>query len=362
MILRPLIAFLWCACLFAQEEEKKPSSIDASFFYGTILEHNKDIAHLITGHPIGTIVSYNRRTYGFNEWEARYNYPDWGFSFVYQDLKNQYLGENYGVYGHLGFYFLNRKLMARIGQGVAVASNPFDLDSNFRNSAYGTRLLSSTFVMLNYTQPNIIDRIGLQMGVSLVHYSNANVKAPNNSTNSFTFNLGFNYQLDEEFPEYIPETKSHYSEPIKFNLVLRSGVNESDYVGLGQRSFLVVSSFIDKKINHKSSFQLGADFFFSKFLKDQIKYQSIAFPYFGVKGDEDWKRIGVFAGHELRFNKNALVTQFGYYVYYPYDFEGRTYIRAGLKRYFGKNIFGSITLKSHAAKAEAVEFGIGIRL
>ena len=362
MILRPLIAFLWCACLFAQEEEKRPSSVDASFFYGTILEHNKDIAHLITGHPIGAIVSYNRRTYGFNEWEARYNYPDWGFSFVYQDLKNQYLGENYGVYGHFGFYFLNRKLMTRIGQGVAVASNPFDLDNNFRNSAYGTRLLSSTFVMLNYTQPNIVDRIGLQLGVSLVHYSNANVKAPNNSTNSFTFNLGLNYQLDEEFPEYIPETKSRYSEPIKFNLVLRSGVNESDYVGLGQRSFLVVSSFIDKRINHKSSFQLGADFFFSKFLKDQIEYQSIAFPYFGVKGDEDWKRIGVFAGHELRFNKNALITQFGYYLYYPYDFEGRTYIRAGLKRYFSKNIFGSITLKSHAAKAEAVEFGIGIRL
>ena len=354
------VAIFWTLVITAQEQ--KPYSIDANFFYGTILQHNKDISHLITGHPTGAILSYNRKTYGFKDWEARYNYPDYGFSFVYQNLHNEFLGHNYGVYGHFNFYFLNRNVMFRVGQGVAYASNPFDLENNFRNNAYGTRLLSSTYLMLNYHKTNILDRLGVQAGISLVHYSNANIKAPNSSTNSFTFNVGLNYQFDQDsFPEYIPATASKYSEPIKWNLVLRSGINEGDYIGLGQQPFLVVSSFIDKRINHKSSFQVGADFFFSKFLKDEIEYLAIAFPQFGVTADQDWKRIGAFLGHELRFNNNALVTQLGYYVYYPYDFEGRTYIRAGLKRYFGKKIFGSITLKAHGAKAEAVEFGIGIR-
>ena len=45
-----------------------------------------------------------------------------------------------------------------------------------------------------------------------------------------------------------------------------------------------------------------------------------------------------------------------------YDFEGQVYNRIGLKRYFGDKFFGAITLKSHGAKAEAVEFGIGVRL
>jgi hypothetical protein len=58
----------------------------------------------------------------------------------------------------------------------------------------------------------------------------------------------------------------------------------------------------------------------------------------------------------------SIVTQLGYYVYYPFDFEGRTYLRIGLKRYFGKKLFGAITLKTHGAKAEAVEIGIGVRL
>jgi hypothetical protein len=57
-----------------------------------------------------------------------------------------------------------------------------------------------------------------------------------------------------------------------------------------------------------------------------------------------------------------LLTQVGYYAYYPYKFEGRVYLRLGLKYYFTKNIFGAITLKTHAAKAEAVEFGVGIRI
>ncbi|MFK7814159.1 MAG: acyloxyacyl hydrolase, partial [Maribacter sp.] len=48
--------------------------------------------------------------------------------------------------------------------------------------------------------------------------------------------------------------------------------------------------------------------------------------------------------------------------YYPFDFEGKVYNRMGLKRYFGDKWFGEISLKSHGAAAEAVEFGIGIRL
>ena len=64
----------------------------------------------------------------------------------------------------------------------------------------------------------------------------------------------------------------------------------------------------------------------------------------------------------LLLNKTSLITQLGYYVYYPFDFEGRTYVRIGLKRYFAKKWFGALTLKSHGAKAEGVEFGVGVRL
>jgi hypothetical protein len=64
----------------------------------------------------------------------------------------------------------------------------------------------------------------------------------------------------------------------------------------------------------------------------------------------------------LFINKLSVILQAGYYVYYPVEVEGRVYERLGLKRYFKDKWFASISLKAHAAKAETVAFGIGIRL
>ncbi|NNE31482.1 MAG: acyloxyacyl hydrolase [Winogradskyella sp.] len=362
-LFKALLYLISLSC-FSQTEEIKPFSVDLSPFYGTILEHNPDISHLITGHPTGFVLSYNRKTYGFNEWERRYNYPDWGFSLTYQDMQNPYLGENIGLYGHFNFYFLNRNLVFRIGQGIAYANKPYDKNDNFINNAYGSHLLSTTFLKFDYIKEDIYKGLGFNAGFTVIHYSNANVKAPNNSTNTFAFSAGLNYLFDaEDFPEYIPEgERTKYSEPFTYNFVLRSGINESDINGSGQYPFFVLTAFVDKRVNHKSTFLAGTELFVSYFLKEYIKHQSIAFPENNIESGTDFKRVGVFVGHELRFNKVAFITHLGYYVYWPVAFENRIYNRLGLKRYFSNKVFGVINVHSHGAKAEAVEFGIGLRL
>ena len=78
-------------------------------------------------------------------------------------------------------------------------------------------------------------------------------------------------------------------------------------------------------MSHVSAIQLGVDVFFSKFLEELIYYKSVSFPEENVSGDEDYERVGLFAGHELFINKMSVVTQLGYYIYYPFDFEGRMY-------------------------------------
>ena len=77
----------------------------------------------------------------------------------------------------------------------------------------------------------------------------------------------------------------------------------------------------------------------------------------------DFKRAGVFIGYELQINKLAPFVNLGYYYYNPSSFGDTLYNRIGLKRYFGKKeeIYGLLSVKSHAAKAEALEFGIGYR-
>lgn len=363
---KTLILFLFCTYFisFSQTESTKTSaSIDVNYFKGNIALHNDGILHLITGHPEGIIVGWNKKTFGEKQWEQRFNYPDYGFSFSYQNLKNKALGNNYALYGHYNFYFFKRNLMFRIGQGLAYTSNPYDKQTNFKNIAFGSRIMSSTFAMLNYKKERIIDKFGIQVGLAFIHYSNANVKAPNTSINSITLNLGVTYNFDDVDSIFIDDidTDEKFTEPVRYNIVFRSGANESDVVGSGQFPFYIVSGYADKRLNHKSALQFGVDLFFSKFLKEFIFFQSVAFPALNIDQETDYKRVGIFIGHELFIHKMSLITQLGYYVYYPFDFEGRTYQRIGLKRYFGEKWFGAITVKTHAAKAEAVEFGVGIR-
>lgn len=354
-----LIGFL----SFSQEKVNSNSYLDLNYFGGNIALHNNDILHLIKGHPEGFVFSFNKKTFGEKAWEQRYNYPEFGASFVFQDLKNDVLGNNYGLYAHYNFYFLKRNLMLRIAQGLVYNTNPYNKIENPKNIAFGSHLLSSTYLMLNYKKERLYNRLGLQTGFTLVHYSNANVKAPNTSVNTIAFNVGLTYNFDPEDSEFINDLDDEkFTEKIRYNFAFRSGINQSDVIGSEQFPFYVLSAYADKRLGHFSAIQFGADVFFSNFLKELIYYQSVSYPELNVSGDEDYKRVGLFAGHELFINKLSVVTQLGYYVYYPYDFEGRTYIRIGLKRYFGEKLFGAVTLKSHGAKAEAVEFGIGVRL
>ncbi|MEY8019524.1 acyloxyacyl hydrolase [Muriicola sp. SD30] len=365
MKIRILLLCLLCFSLGYAQQEDTPVywNMDVTPFYGSILLHNTDISHLIREHPSGVIFGFNKQTFGHEGWEAPFNFPDTGVSLVYQDMKNSTLGHNLGVYLHYNFYLLKRKLQFRIGQGIAYNTNPYNKEENFRNNAYGSHLMSSTFLVFNYHRPRLYKNLGVKAGISLIHYSNANVKAPNTSTNTFAFNAGLIYDLkggtNEEF---IRKEQPEIRESVKMNLVFRSGINESDIINSGQYPFYIFSAYADKRLGKFSAIQLGSDVFYSNFLKELIRFQSISFPELEVDPATDFKRVGIFVGHELFINKLSVITQLGYYVYYPFDFEGQVYNRVGVKRYFGDKWFAALSLKSHAAKAEAVELGIGIRL
>ncbi len=126
---------------------------------------------------------------------------------------------------------------------------------------------------------------------------------------------------------------------------------------------MTLSAYADKQLNQKSTLQGGVELFFSRALEEYIYYQSVAFPQGNTSGDEDSKRAGIFLGHQLSFRKLSLITQLGYYFYFPYeDYADQIYNRVGLQREIYKDLFGSVTVRSHGFNAEAVEFSLGYRL
>jgi len=219
-----LLVWGFIVSFFVGSSQTKSSStfLDVNYFRGSIPIHNVDILHLVQGHPEGVVIGWNHRTDGKKEWEQRYNYPDYGASFMFQDLKNEVLGNTFGFYGHFNFYFLKRRLMLRVGQGIVVATNPYDKTSNPKNIAFGSKLLASPYLMLNYKKPNILGPIGIQSGVVLSHASNGNFSAPNTSVNTIALNIGMNYDLDTKkilFEE--PKEMLEVYKALKSNTVFR---------------------------------------------------------------------------------------------------------------------------------------------
>lgn len=356
-----LLLLMGTVVAFGQDQSKLDSYWSMELFGGSIIKHNKDVTQLVRAHPWGLMASYNFRTHGQNYWQQVYGYPDWGFTLMYQDFDNTTLGQSIAVYGHYSFKFFKRHLEFKVGQGISFNTNPFDLVDNFKNTAFGSHLMSSTFFILNYQQP-ITAALGIHAGVGLLHQSNGNSRAPNNGNNMVLFNFGASYDFDTETVyEYQRQDWQDFSEPVHFNGMFRIGWNESDYLSLGQHPFIAIGAYVDKRLGYTSSVLLGAEYFYSESLATEIEYVAAAFPN-RLDGNENGSRIGLFAGHELHLGAISLPAHLGYYVYWPYQYQSRIYVRIGVKYAFYKNLFATISLKAHGAKAEGIEWGIGYRI
>jgi len=346
------------------QDFKDTDGIDVNFFHGNIMLHSPDLAQVITGHPDGVMVSFFKKTHGDEEWHAIYNFPDYGAYFLYEDFKSEILGKNYAVGAFYNFYFLKRHLSLKVAQGIAYTTNPYNKVTNSKNTAFGAPLMANTDFALNYKKENVIDKFGFQAGLIFTHFSNGRLKSPNSGINTYNINFGINYNFENapNKPKDSVALQMKLTEPIRYNFLLRTGFNESPNVGSGQKPFYHIGFYADKRLNRKSALQLGTELFLTTSNKEYIKYRAIAFPEDGVTVGTDYKRVGVFIGHELFINRLSIEAQLGYYVYQPYKFDIPVYDRLGIKYYISKKIFTGVAVKTHGFFAEALEIALGARL
>ena len=356
-----LLLLFFCAALLAQHGPT--DNLEISVFRGNVLKHTPYVGHLMAGHPRGVMLSWNKKTYGEKEWQRAYNYPDYGFSLLYHDNQNPVLGDVYALSAHYNFYFLNRHAFLRISQGLAMATNPYDKETNYKNNAFGSRFMSANIFMLGFKKDDWIGRFGIQAGLLFTHFSNGRIKSPNSGINSYLFQVGVNYNVKPSRTYLRDSLTAHVRQPIAFNAVLRTGVSESPVANSGQKPFYHAGLYADKRISRKSAIQLGADVFFSQYLKEYIRYKSVAYPdQPPLDPETDYRRVAAVFGHELLINRLTVETQLGLYVYKPFKYESDVYQRVGVRYYFLPKVFAALSLKAHGGRAEAIETGIGVRL
>lgn len=372
MIVRKIIfIFYLISCLFATAQKDKHFSVQVEHIYSSILSHKASISHLAISHPQGFSISYNKKTTTKDSILTTYNYPDYGVTFTYQDYKNEILGKSYGLQFHYNFYFGNRtknnQYYFKLAQGISYITNPFNLEKNNKNVAIGSHINANTTFGFHYKRKNIFNGLDGTIGIQLIHNSNGSTKPPNAGLNTISLTTGLNYNFDNKYPiDYsIKHTVKNIQkkEPIRYNFQVSGGINSSDNLLNQQFPYYTITAYADKKLNSKNTLQLGSEVFFSKFLQELIKYNAIAYPEKSEEtGNADYKRVSLIAGYEFAIHKLSIMTQLGYYVYYPYKYETRYYERLGVKRFLSNKIFATISIKAHAFAAESVDLGIGIRL
>ncbi|MBZ9777905.1 acyloxyacyl hydrolase [Psychroflexus sp. CAK8W] len=357
-----LSILLLSICGLAQK--KRSDVFHADYLYGRIMRHSPQILHLIQGPTHGILFSWERKTYGDKDWQQLYNYPSYGASLLIQDMGSPELGRVYSLHGEYRFFFWERKLSLKAGLGAGYIPNTYDPETNPKNTAYGSALTASIIFGLEYRFENIFDLpLDLKFGGFLVHYSNGKTKSPNTSTNNYGLQAGLSYKLSEAERAYKTSILEPVSTSWSWDIIAASGANDSGIWGEANEAFLTLTTSVNKRLSHRSRLNLGLDAFFTPSVKTFIQYRASAFPEEDqFQGDEDWRRVGLFLGHELYLGQWSVISQVGYYVYYPIEYLDREYIRVGLRRYITDKFYVSLMLKSHYSKAEAIEYGIGLRL
>ncbi len=348
----------------SQTETIKHNSIETDLFFGRPIEHDKKLKDAIDGNSYGVLLSFNAISTKNTTFNKLYKYPKRGFSFLYQNFNSDVLGEVFGGYRHFSYNLKNAptsNLKLVTGFGLGYATKSYDAITNPNNHAIGSKLLASAYLKLQFFQLLKKERLRINTGISLIHFSNIAFKNPNLGINTVNLNLGFNYLLEPiKFqPQQEKTAINELDKKIHFNLILRGGYNESLEIDSGLFPFYTVTFYANKTITKFSDITFGTDYFKSEFLKNHIKNKNLEE---GTSYNEnDYARVGVFVGHELIQNNFSFVSQIGYTVYYPFPYVSRVYERFGLKYKLGKHLFSEVTMKINLFRAEALEIGLGYK-
>ena len=339
----------------------RPPLVLGAYAQGSfILNHTYAIQHLVASHPTGFELNAQRQTLGAAPWHGWYKYPKVGLALVYYDYHNPLLGRSYAATVYLSKPFLRTRrqdLSFRLGTGLAWFTNPFDIQTNRKNTIVSSALNATLQMRLEYDYA-LSPHLGLLLGLALNHYSNGATTKPNFGVNLPSVVLGLNYH--QQRPAPTARTLAPAPADVGHNFFLAStslGYKQRD---VGDYTKYLVNSLTvaaGRRVNRKSNLLVGLEGFYDRSLlsaqKDTARRQDNLV---------DVKKAGVFLGHELLFGRLAFASHLGFYVYNPYKSNGFYYERLGLKYQFTSVVFGAVDLKVHRGTADVIEFKAGVKL
>ena len=346
-------------CSFVANAQVQNYNIEGNLNYGIIYPHHKSIQYHVR-KPIAAVnINLLKRTKGDQKWHRHFNYPEYGIGLHASNLGNSRIyGNVYALYGVYSHPFFNKDffLGGRLNFGTSWVTKTFDIEDNHKNQAIGSHLNIYFKLALN-GHIHLNKTLLLTSTLGFSHYSNGHVDAPNTGLNTITMSSGIKYYFRS--PQYSTqkiEGKNSIQKKNKVSVIGSMGLKKLSVFYRNTHFTSSIAVDYIRRVGAKSAFGAGIDGFYDGSLKLVAKNRDKNFT------PDYLYRAGIHFLYELNVNQFALNLSLGKYFYTKFPSLKTFYNRVGLKYYASNNYVINMTLKSHGARADFIEFGLGYYL
>ena len=186
--------------------------------YGFFYHHHFEMERFNSHFPAFE-ASFYKSTFGEKEWHTLYNYPYIGCTFYHSTLGGfDELGSVYALYPFINYPIVpgeRAQLTFKVGVGLGWLTNKFDHLENHYNFSIGSHLNAAVNLSFEYRQ-ELFPRMWSVASFGLTHFSNGAIKSPNYGLNTFSGALGFAFYLRDPRSNFTPSSRPEYY-PFEFD-------------------------------------------------------------------------------------------------------------------------------------------------
>ena len=351
-----LLLIIDLAC--SAQSDKRSFIIGTKMHTGMSLPFYKALAYLSREDLLAFDLSLSFPPDGTSFWDKLYHYPRNGIGFSGWSLgNNEVFGSAYVLYHFISFPIKKTEKFSfnyQISYGGAYLSKKFDIYDNPINRAIGSH--ANIFLRLGVdSRIRIFPHSELVIEAGAFHLSNGKTRSPNYGINAGSVSIGFNHlfnnlNLIKPDPE-IPAMGKRNVQSVVFSAGAKA------YDNLLNNRYLTSSLTynFERLLNHRRKIGLGADLFYDASIEEGLAVEEgITEPEFS-----NLVRLGLHASYFIRYKQLMMGVQLGHYLYSRFTVLTPLYSRISVQYLVTKNIFGSVSIKSHFGKADCMEWGIG---
>ena len=325
---------------------------------GFLAAHRGVMAHMPKNLAVAGEFSYVFRTRGFKAYQRVYKFPAYGATLFYGQVGNQELLGNFtGAYGFAELpmvSFRNYRMDFKLGLGLGYNANPYHPVNNPLNVALATKI--NGLMCLSIKSSYSFRKNSFNAGLDITHFSNAAWKVPNFGINMPFISVGYARALNSVpyFDSYEGDVMTPMGLPYDRWLYSATAIlSAKQMMPIGGRRYPVYALNLSAKhfFGYKAGLELALDLISKQAILD---YQ----PYI-VKSQLDILQVGAYAAYLVPLDRFHFVFGMGAYLRDKFSPEDPLYHRIGARYYLKNGLLLNLTLKTHWARADYLEYGIG---